>query len=146
MPPGTPSTAIDVAGIALEVDAVVLARFDELVGIHLEVETVEIREGGEPDHPRRLPGKRHPPTLVLRRAFTTDLALASWHDAVRDGDPDARRHGALVLHSSTGEPVARYQLESAWPSRLDVAAAPTDPTRLTETVTLTCDGLRRLPT
>lgn len=39
MPPGTPSTAADVAGITLEVDAVALARFSELVGINLEVET-----------------------------------------------------------------------------------------------------------
>jgi phage tail-like protein len=143
MPPTT--TPFDIAGVALELDAVQLARFGELVGITSEVETVELSEGSEPDQPHRLPGRAHPPTIVLRRAFTADTALSTWHDAVRDGDAAARRHGALVLYGSTGEPVARYHLEHAWPSKLDVAATPTDPGHLTETVTLTCDALHRVP-
>ncbi|HEY8547897.1 MAG TPA: phage tail protein [Acidimicrobiales bacterium] len=146
MPAPTTSSPPDIAAVVLEADGQELARFNELVAITSEVDLVELREGTEPDQPHRLPGRGRPPSVVLRRPFTVDTTLATWHEGVRTGDHHAaRRNAGLVLYEAAGRPVARFELEHAWPTKLEVAARADDPGILSETVALTCDALRRVP-
>ncbi len=118
----------------------VSATFTDLLSMTSEVETVEYMEAGErgPQFGRSL-GKAKPPTVTLRRPMTYGLGLAQWHTVARTGKPEAFKTVVLELHSG-GQPVARWQLVNAWPSKLEVA-----PVRdvLTETVTFAADELIR---
>ena len=142
--PGVPKLP-DVTRISLTVDGQEIAQFSELVGISYEVDAVEFREGGDADHVRLLPGKSKPPTIALQRPLTSGLELWAWHDAVRAGDIAAYRKSiTLVLYDNAGKPVARYHLEHAWPSKVEVHAVEGSTKKLLERLTLTCEALQRV--
>jgi phage tail-like protein len=125
---------------SITIDGSEIATFSKLVGIISEA-----------DHAgtllKKLPGKRRPPTVVLRRALTTDTGLAAWHEAAVVDPATARRNGTLVMFDSSGKPVARYHLENAWPSKLEIGSPVpgSDDAVLYESVTLSCDRIERVP-
>jgi hypothetical protein len=54
---------------------------------------------------KKLPGKRNPPTITLRRPLTTDLALAAWHETAVDGQTKAaQKEATLVTFDAAGPP------------------------------------------
>ena len=62
-----------------------------------------------------------PGTLVLRRgSTTTSKALWAWHEAVLMGQIAAAKDAVVVMYDTAGKPVARYHLENAWPSKLEI--------------------------
>jgi hypothetical protein len=49
------------------------------------------------------------------------------------------------MYSAEGKPVARYYLDHAWPSKLEIGAVKAGAGAvLTETLTLVCDQLQRV--
>jgi phage tail-like protein len=83
--------------------------------------------------------------VTLRRGLTTDMQISTWHDiAVEGRTREARKNAALVMYDTAGEPVARYHLENAWPSKLEVSSLKAGASDLFETVTLTCDSTKRV--
>ena len=110
--------AISASRFSLTIDGVEIAQFSELVAIVSE---------GEPDDLagkvlKKLPGKRNPPTITLRRPLTTDLALVAWHETAVDGQTKAaQKEATLVTFDAAGAPAARYHLENAWPSKIEVS-------------------------
>jgi phage tail-like protein len=133
--------AITAARFSLTIDGVEIAQFSELVGITSDA---------EPDNLagfvlKKLPGKRHPPTVTLRRGLTTDMQISTWHDTAVEGrTSEARKNAALVMYDTAGDPVARYHLENAWPSKLEVSSLKAGASDLFETLTLTCDSTQRV--
>ena len=67
-----------------------------------------------------LPGKRMPDSVVLSRGLSDSLELAAWHDLVLNGDVAAARRRDADDVPGDGTPVARYHLENAWPSKLEI--------------------------
>ena len=133
--------AITAARFSLTIDGVEIAGFSELGGI--------TSEAGPDDLAGRvltkLPGKRKPPTVTLRRAMTGDLQLSAWHQSVVEGQVAARKNAVLVMFDAAGSPVAKYHLEAAGPSELSVAPLKAGSNEvLMETVTLVCEKLERL--
>jgi phage tail-like protein len=142
--PATSST--DGVGVAsrfsLTVDGVDLASFSELVGITSEADPDSLTAMVM----KKLPGKRNPPTVILKRGLSNDLQLSAWHDSVIDGQiATARKSCSLVMYDAQGQPVARYHLEAAWPSKLEVGSLPMGSGEVVvETVTLSCDRVQRV--
>ena len=63
-----PGDAITAARFSIVIDGYQIASFSELVGITTEVEPVELLESTEKEVMlKKLPGKRKPPTLTLKR-------------------------------------------------------------------------------
>lgn len=92
-----PATA---ARFSITVDGVEIASFSELAGINSRVEPVEV---------------------VLKRGKTRSPEMLAWHEAVREGNmAAARKSASLVMYDYDGKPVARYHLENAWPSKVEV--------------------------
>jgi phage tail-like protein len=57
----------------------------------------------------------------------------------------ARKSCSLVMYDTQGQPVARYHLEGAWPSKLEVGSVTEGSAEVVvETVTLTCDRVQRV--
>ena len=136
--------AIAAARFSITIDGVELAAFSELLGIVSEIEIEDIQSGNQ-QILKKLPGKRTPPTVTLKRGMTRALELQSWHDAALTGAPTARKNATFVIFDVTGKPVARYQLDQAWPSKLEIGALKAGASEvLMETVTIVCEHLQRV--
>jgi phage tail-like protein len=142
-----PGDAITAARFSIVIDGYQIASFSELVGITTEVEPVELLESSDTEVLlKKLPGKRKPPTLTLKRGKNNSMELWLWHEAVLMGDIiAARKSCSLVMYATDGTPVARYHLEMAWPSKLEVGALKAGASEvLMETVTLVCEHIQRV--
>jgi phage tail-like protein len=142
-----PGDAITAARFSIVIDGYQIASFSELIGISTEVEPVELLESTEKEVMlKKLPGKKKPPTLTLKRGKNQSMELWLWHEAVLMGDIiAARKSCSLVMYATDGTPVARYHLEMAWPSKLEVGALKAGASEvLMETVTLVCEHIQRV--
>ena len=130
------------ARFSIFVDGHEIASFSELEGISSGYDVDFIESSG-----RRLsvPGKRPAPTVTLKRGMTNDLELSAWHEQAMNDWSAARKTASLVIYNTTGDPVARYHLENAWPAKLEIGALRAGASSvLLETVTLVCDQLQRV--
>src|SRR4051794_13791302 len=142
-----PSDALTAARFSITIDGYEIASFAELLGITTEVEAVELMESTDKSVVlKKLPGKVKPPTLVLKRGKNASMELWAWHEAVLNGDiVAARKSCSLVMYSTDGKPVARYHLEHAWPSKLEIGGLKAGASEvLMETVTLVCEHIQRV--
>jgi phage tail-like protein len=95
--------------------------------------------------PLKLPAKRTPPTVTLERGLTSDTALWAWREAALAGAAGGRKGADLVMFDAEGTPVARYHLEQAWPSKLEIGALEAGASEvLMETVTIVCEKIQRV--
>jgi phage tail-like protein len=148
MPGGrTPPAEFSAARFSISVDGVDIAVFSDLVELASGVDPAALTLVSAPKRgagARKLPGKRTPPTVTLRRGMTSDLTLFAWHrDAL--GRRAARKDAVLAMFDVQGQPVARYHLESAWPAKIVVTGEKVGAGQLLfETVTLVCDAIERV--
>jgi len=140
----TPSDAIAAARFSITIDGVEIAAFSELLGILSEIEIEDIQSSGGTVL-KKLPGKRTPPTITLKRGMTSSMELQAWHDAALTGAPTSRKNASFVAFDVTGRPVFRYHLTAAWPSKLEIGGLKAGATEvLMETVTIVCENLQRV--
>lgn len=143
----TDTTAITAARFSITVDGYEIASFSELQGIRTEIKTVEFVESGDRGLVQmNLPSNPVLATLVLKRAQTTDPQMWAWHEAARFGQMGAARKScSLVMYDAASAPVARYHLENAWPSKIELGPLRAGSSEvLSETVTIVCDYLQRV--
>ncbi len=142
-----PPDDLTAARFELTIDGHSIAVFSELVGISSSVQTegllVTKRKGTVL---KKLPGKRTPPTVTLRRGMTRNIELAAWHELVILGDvAAARKNVSLTMYNTKGDPVVRYHLTNAWPAKLEIGALKAGASSvLTETVTLVSEFMQRV--
>jgi phage tail-like protein len=138
---------IQASRFALTIDGQEIASFNELTELTSEVEPVELMESTDKELIlKKLPGKAKPATVTLSRSMTSSMDLWAWHEAVLQGNiAAARKSATLVMYSPDGKAVARYHLEQAWPSKLEVAPPETGAkAALRETVTIVCEHIQRV--
>ncbi|MPZ50355.1 MAG: twin-arginine translocation signal domain-containing protein [Dehalococcoidia bacterium] len=85
-----PNDALTAARFSISIDGHEIAAFDQLESI---LSAIDISEG----LPRRLPGKRTPPTVTLKRGMTPNIEMAAWHELVILGDVAARKSCSLTM-------------------------------------------------
>ncbi|MPZ84783.1 MAG: phage tail protein [Actinophytocola sp.] len=145
--PNQPNDAITAARFSITIDGYEIASFSELQGITTEVKPVELIESTDKEIIlKKLPGKTEPATLVLKRGKNSSMELWAWHEAVLMGDiVAARKSCSLVMYDTAGTPVARYHLEHAWPSKLEIGALKAGASEvLMETVTIVAERIQRV--
>ncbi|MEY9930882.1 phage tail-like protein [Catenulispora sp. GP43] len=145
-------TVLSASTFVIQVDGIQVATFSELNGISTEVEAVEyIATGPEGILHTKQYGKTRPPSVTLKRGLDTQTYMWSWHQAVLQGDPGARKTCSLQLFSASsspksGQPIITYLLENAWPSRLEIGGLMAGASEVVfETVTLNCDQILMQP-
>ena len=83
-----------------------------------EIEVIEYREGADRvSSSRKLPGRASYANVVLRRGLAGRLELFDWWKAVRDGSVE-RRNVRITLLDESRQPVQRWTLRNAWPTKL----------------------------
>ena len=141
-----PTSRITANRLSLTVDGDEIASFAELSGIVTEVEPQDYLEQPNTEVMyRKLPGKLKPPTVTLKRGAGFERIWA-WHESVRAGDiAVAQKNCTLTLYNTEGKPVARYHLEKAWPSKIEIAGLKVGANEmLMETVTLVAERISPL--
>ena len=145
-------TVMSASTFVIQVDGIQVATFSELSGINTEVESVEyIATGPEGIVHTKQYGKTKPPTVTLKRGLDPQTYMWSWHQAVLQGDPTARKTCSLQLFAASaspksGQPIITYLLENAWPSKLEIGGMKAGATEVvTETVVLHCDQILMQP-
>ena len=142
----TPADIITANRFSLAVDGNEIASFSDLVAITAEVEAVPHLESSDQTVRYNLTaGNLKPPMIVLKRAMNRSMELSAWNDAVRKGTIEAARRSCSLTMYADAKPVAKYWLEQAWPTKLDISAMKAGTsTVMYETVTLVCDYIQRV--
>jgi phage tail-like protein len=104
----------------LEIDSIVQAGFSECTIPDTTSDVVEYREGNELPWARKLPALTKWGNITLKWGATDSLELYDWRKQVEQGKmKDARRKVAIIVQDEEGIPAARWEFDSAWPSKYD---------------------------
>src|SRR6266545_6400244 len=142
-----PHDALTAARFSITIDGYEIASFSELQGITTSVEVVDFLESSDKEVIfKKLPGKRNPPTITLKRGKNNSMELWTWHETVLMGDmAAARKSCSLVMYNVDGKPVARYHMEHAWPAKIEIGGLKAGASEvLMETVVIVCEHLQRV--
>jgi phage tail-like protein len=102
---------------SLELDNGITGYFSEVSGLAIEVEVVEITDASMDTVTRKRPGTTKYQEINLKRTLSPDKAFWDWAKSIRDGSPEFRTKGAVVLHDIAGGEIGRWTFENAWPSK-----------------------------
>jgi phage tail-like protein len=139
--------AITASRFSITIDGYEIAAFSELQGITTQVDVVDFMQSSDKEVMlSKLPGKRTPPTVTLKRGKNNSMELWSWHEAVLAGDmAAARKSCSLVMYNTDGKPVARYHMENAWPAKIEIGGLKAGASEvLMESVTVVCEHIQRV--
>jgi phage tail-like protein len=129
----------------LEFDGVLIRQIQQCDGLAFEQDVIELKENTSDGKYiiRQLPGRRKAPKITLTRGLTADNSFEQWVKASQFGQmSQARKGGQIIVFSYDGEPLKRYKLINAWPSKLEISSLKAgDTSVLTEKLTLTCDEM-----
>jgi len=130
--------------IAVEFEGLpTMGFFQSVSGLTFETEVVEYRDGGSPGFTRKLIGVTKWPNIVLKQGFTGEISvLHLWASRVAAGAAE-RRNGSITLLNEKREPLVRYQLENAWPSKVEISGLKAGSNEVViEVIEIAHDGLR----
>lgn len=102
----------------LEIDGVVVASFSECSGLIDETGPIDHRTGATDESGTRVPGRRKPPMVVLKRGVTANRALWEWRRGVIEGRLQGHT-GAIIVLNEAREPVRRFKFSNGWPSKFE---------------------------
>ena len=114
---------IGVAGMGSDTEQ----RFQEVSGLNFEVETEELREGGENRFSYKLPKRVKYPNLVLKRGLLTGTAILDWFKSAMNtyftvavyDFKQADIH--ISLMDEADQPVAIWNVIQAYPLKWSVS-------------------------
>ncbi len=100
----------------VEIDGITSAGFQDCSGLDVNTESVEYREGTDPNHVRKLTGLNSFSPIMLKRGITDSSELWDWQQTVATGRTE-RRNISIVLADETGAEQIRWNVRRAWPSK-----------------------------
>jgi phage tail-like protein len=100
----------------VEIDNITQAGFQEVSGLDVSTDSVDYREGNDPNHVRKLPCLNKYSAITLKRGITDSDELWRWYETVVDGKAE-RRNGSIVLLDDSGTERLRWNFANAWPSK-----------------------------
>jgi phage tail-like protein len=105
----------------VEISGTTTASFRECSGLSTDGDSVDYREGTDPNTMRKLPGLRKYANVVLKRGYTQNLELWGWYGNITHSIPD-RRTVSIILMNEEHEDVLRWELAFAWINKLEGAS------------------------
>ncbi len=82
--------------------------FQEAKGLGADLEVMPYPEGGKTDFVHQLPVRHSWTRISLRRGLVRDPGLWAWYSAGLSQSLGARRDGAIILLSESGEPAISW--------------------------------------
>jgi phage tail-like protein len=109
------------AWFGVEFQGQVQGAFRECTGLGSENEVVESKASGPKGEfiIKKLPGRMKWNNVTLKRGITDAMDMWQWRKTVELGKvSEARKNGSIVMFSTNGTEIARWNLVNAWPSKL----------------------------
>lgn len=129
--------------VAVTFDGMPTAFFHSVSGLSVEIEVLEVREGGIGEV-RKIPGRVKYPNIVLKQGFTGASELQKWAFRIAAGQFE-RKSGTIEMLDQAHKPIARYAFVNAWPTKVDLPDFDASSNELAiETIEITHEGLRLL--
>lgn len=100
----------------VEIDGITRAGFQECSGLDSSTDTVDYREGADPNHKRKLAGLNTFSNITLKWGITDSDELWQWRQSAVNGAPE-RKNGSIVLLDSSGNEKVRWNFHNAWPTK-----------------------------
>ena len=98
-----------------------IGAFTEVTGLSVEVDVVEIKEGGQNHFSHKVPGRMRWPNIVLKRGVTDSDNLFDWFAKTSgegfsgEGNALARTQGQVTVLDAKGDPLRAWAFEEAFP-------------------------------
>ena len=86
----------------VEIDGITQAGFQEVSGLDSSTDSVDYREGSDPNHVRKLTGLNKVSAITLKRGITDSDELWKWRLTVIEGKAE-RRNGSIILLDEHGQ-------------------------------------------
>ena len=106
----------------LEIEGKLAGYFQTVSGIGSESEVIEhkvVDDGTGETIIQKIPGRLTWSDITLKRGVTSSVDVWEWRQEVVDGKvDDARTNCSIIAYNQTNDEVARWNLESAWPSKI----------------------------
>ena len=133
----------------LEIEGKLAGYFQTVSGIGSESEVIEHKivddNTGETIN-QKIPGRLTWTDITLKRGVTSSIDVWEWRQEIVDGKvDDARTNCSIVAYNQANDEVARWNLESAWPSKVvgpEMDSGGTD--LMVEEMTIVHEGLERV--
>lgn len=109
------------AWFGLEFQGSISGAFRECTGLGSENEVVEEKSSTADGKLvlKKIPGRMKYNNITLKRGITSAMDMWKWRKMVEEGKiGEARKNGSIVMYSAMGQPIARWDLKNAWPSKL----------------------------
>jgi phage tail-like protein len=132
----------------LEVMDMMTGFFTEISGIGSEHEIVEhkvMTQGGQ-EVVKKIPGRLKWNDITLKRGITSNMDVWTWRKQVETGGIlGARYNGSIYMMDQAGTPVAQWNFENAWPSKISGPAPKADGNEVgIEDITLVVEYIERV--
>jgi phage tail-like protein len=94
----------------------VKGSFSECTGLDVSMDPIEYRNGSEDFTPRKIPGLKKFPNIVLKRGIIGDLTFWNW---ILEGMNGAvhRTEGSIILVDEAKNEVMRWHFKRGWPTK-----------------------------
>ena len=129
----------------LEFDGVVIKQIQEVSGLKLEQDVIELKENTQDGKYiiKKLPGRPKAGEVSLTRGLSANNSFEKWIQNSQVGKmKDARKGGAVIVYDFEGTPIKRYKLVNAWASSLEIGSLKAgDTSVLTEKLTVTYEQI-----
>lgn len=100
----------------ITVDGITLGAFTECALPSLQVETLDIKEGGQNTFSHKLPVRVNAGSLTLKHGLTSGKQLLDWYLQVLDGDMEnAVRDVTITMLDETGATLMNWTFYNAYP-------------------------------
>jgi phage tail-like protein len=113
----------------VKIEGALTGYFTECAGLGSESEVIEhkvVGQGGK-EVVRKIPGRLKWGDITLKRGITLNMDMWTWRKQIEDGAvSDARKNGSIVMNDQEGNPVAAWDFQKAWPSKLTGPAVKSD--------------------
>ena len=97
----------------VEIEGVQAGAFQEVDGIGVDVDVIELQDGTDLT-PRKRPGRKKVRDVRLKKGFVAKNTMFQWMKEVMEGKL-TRKSISIVLHGDNGEAVLRFNYFEAWP-------------------------------
>ncbi len=98
------------------VEGVIVAAFTECTLPTLQVETMDIKEGGQNTYTHKLPVRVNAGSITLKHGLSRRTELLSWYLQVLEGDiEEATRQVTVVMYDVMHIPLAIWNFRNAYP-------------------------------
>jgi phage tail-like protein len=101
---------------SVAIDGITYATFEEFAMPSFQVETMEIKEGGQNAYVHKLPVRVSVGSATLRHGISRDMKLLNWYlDVLKGNIKSARRYVMVVMYDSTHLPIVSWGFRDAYP-------------------------------